>query len=69
MFNFFSIQIDKIKADFAVKGDLGIVAQESRTTQQMLFKPPPLTVPFVLKKMREVAAISGSSVSFLDYLP
>ncbi|KAI6190029.1 DNA ligase [Aphelenchoides bicaudatus] len=53
--------VDKIKADYAKKGDLGIVAQESRTTQQMLFKPPPLTVPAVLKKMREVAALSGAS--------
>ena len=56
-------QVDKVKADLAVKGDLGIVAQESRTTQQMLFQPPPLNVPFVFKKMREIAQISGSSVS------
>lgn len=59
---FHRVQISRIKEDYAEKGDLGIVAQESRTTQQMLFKPAPLTVSLVLKKLREIAAISGANV-------
>ncbi|KAL3081865.1 hypothetical protein niasHT_037043 [Heterodera trifolii] len=53
--------VDMIKKDLKVKGDLGIVAQQSRTTQRMLAKPPPLTVPLVFNRLREIAKMAGIS--------
>lgn len=53
--------VDKIKQDLKSKGDLGIVAQESRSNQKMLFKPQPLTVSYVFNKLREIAQMSGNA--------
>lgn len=53
---------DKIKADAAKAGDLGIVAESSRSTQKTLFQPQPLTVHGVFHKLKEVAAMTGSAV-------
>lgn len=61
---FLFLKADKIKEDLMLKGDLGIVAQESRSNQRMLFQPAALTVPLVFKKMKEIAQISGNSASF-----
>ena len=33
---------DKIKADMQAEGDLGIVAQNSKSSQKMMFQPKPL---------------------------
>lgn len=54
--------VPKIKADLAVHGDLGKVAQASRSTQQIMFQPKPLTVQSVFKTLKEIAAFSGHSV-------
>ncbi|KAJ9059525.1 ATP-dependent DNA ligase Cdc17 [Entomophthora muscae] len=51
----------KIKADVAKVGDLGTVAQESRSTQGTLFKPKPLTILIVFKTLKEIAMMSGNS--------
>jgi DNA ligase-1 len=57
--------VDKIKADLKTKGDLGIVAQQSRSTQGKLsfaqVKTQPLTVPHVFNKLREIAQMSGNA--------
>ena len=41
-------------------GDLGIVAEQSRSAQKTLFKPKPLTIRGVYKVFRKIAHISGN---------
>ncbi|KAF8905567.1 ATP-dependent DNA ligase [Gymnopilus junonius] len=50
-----------IKADLKKEGDLGLVAMNSKNSQKTLFKPKPLTVPFVFTHLREIALASGHS--------
>ncbi|GMT32582.1 hypothetical protein PFISCL1PPCAC_23879, partial [Pristionchus fissidentatus] len=51
----------QIKEKFAAKGDLGIVAQQSRSSQPLMVKPKPLFVTDVFAKLREIAHLSGNS--------
>uniref|UniRef100_K1QE73 DNA ligase n=1 Tax=Magallana gigas TaxID=29159 RepID=K1QE73_MAGGI len=53
--------IDKIKADAQEKGDLGLVAETSRSSQRTMFAPPKLTVPAVFNKLKEIAGMSGNA--------
>ena len=53
--------LNKVKTDLQKHGDLGKVAQASRSNQPTMFQPKPLTVPAVFKTLREIAAISGHS--------
>lgn len=53
----------QIKAEVAEKGDLGLVAEGSRTTQRTMFTPPPLTVIGVFNKLTDIAKLTGHSVS------
>uniref|UniRef100_A0A8C6SA19 DNA ligase n=1 Tax=Neogobius melanostomus TaxID=47308 RepID=A0A8C6SA19_9GOBI len=55
-------QLDKIKAEAQEKGDLGLVAESSRSNQRMMFQPASLTALSVFKKLKEIAAMSGNSV-------
>lgn len=52
---------EKIKRELAEKGDLGMVAQESRGGQRMMIPPRPLTVFAVFSTLREIALLSGSA--------
>ena len=52
---------DKIKADFQSAGDLGIVAQNSKGSQKMMFQPKPLKMGAVYAKLQKIASVSGSS--------
>ncbi|CAF5187202.1 unnamed protein product, partial [Rotaria sp. Silwood1] len=45
--------VEQLKLDYKSKGDLGLVAEASRSTQRTMFKPKPLTVSFVYKKLKE----------------
>nr|XP_009858016.1 DNA ligase 1-like [Ciona intestinalis] len=53
--------IAKIKVDVGNTGDLGLVAENSRSNQKMMFTPAALTVDGVFKKLKQIAAISGGS--------
>ncbi|KAG5221916.1 DNA ligase [Salix suchowensis] len=50
-----------VKADLKKEGDLGLVAMNSKNSQKTLFKPKPLTVPFVFTNLKEIATTSGHS--------
>lgn len=54
-------QLDKIKAEAQEKGDLGLVAESSRSNQRMMFQPASLTAGGVFKKLKEIASMSGNS--------
>lgn len=51
----------KIKQDVEEKGDIGLVAEASRSNQRTMFQPKPLTVAGIFKVLKEIATISGHS--------
>ncbi|CAC5403585.1 LIG1 [Mytilus coruscus] len=53
--------VDKIKLDVQEKGDLGIVAESSRSNQRTMFAPPKLTLRDVFRKLTEIGQMSGNS--------
>lgn len=55
--------VEKIKQDAEQKGDLGIVAEESRSNQRIMFQPAKLTVRGVFDKLKEIALMTGNAVS------
>ncbi|KAJ6652999.1 hypothetical protein lerEdw1_010204 [Lerista edwardsae] len=54
-------QLDQIKAEAAEKGDLGVVAENSRTTQGIMFAPPKLSAATVFGKLQAIGRMTGSS--------
>ncbi|XP_044306050.1 DNA ligase 1 [Varanus komodoensis] len=54
-------QLDQIKAEAAEKGDLGLVAESSRTTQGTVFAPPKLGVAAVFGKLQAIGRMAGSA--------
>ncbi|XP_046680026.1 DNA ligase 1 isoform X1 [Homalodisca vitripennis] len=53
--------VAQIKSDVAAAGDVGIVAEQSKSTQRVMFKPAPLTVRGVFDKLKEIAQMSGQA--------
>lgn len=53
--------ISAIKADFEAQGDIGLVAQSSRSNQSTMFKPKRLTCVAVFKILKEIAQASGQA--------
>ncbi|KAK9888605.1 hypothetical protein WA026_000838 [Henosepilachna vigintioctopunctata] len=49
----------QIKADIKETGDIGLVAEKSRTNQKMLFQPAPLTVVGVFQNLKEISQMTG----------
>ncbi|XP_013414920.1 DNA ligase 1 [Lingula anatina] len=54
--------VDKVKADAQEKGDLGIVAEASRSNQRTMFAPAKLMASTVFTRLKEIATMSGNSV-------
>jgi len=50
-----------VKQELKKVGDLGIIAQNSRMTQKVMFQPPPLTNESVLAKFKQIADLSGNA--------
>lgn len=55
----------QVKADAQSTGDLGSVAEKSKSNQRMMFTPASLTVDGVFTKLKDIAKMSGHSV----YIP
>ena len=53
--------LSQIKSDMQKIGDLGIVAEKSKSNQRMMFQPAPLTVESVFIKLQEIAKMTGQS--------
>uniref|UniRef100_A0A182PAL8 DNA ligase n=1 Tax=Anopheles epiroticus TaxID=199890 RepID=A0A182PAL8_9DIPT len=51
----------QIKADAQTTGDLGLVAEQSKSSQHLMFRPAPLSVEVVFGKLREIASMTGST--------
>ncbi|RXM28714.1 DNA ligase 1, partial [Acipenser ruthenus] len=54
-------QLDRIKAESQEKGDLGLVAESSRSNQRMMFTPPKLTAVGVFSKLTDIARMTGNA--------
>ncbi|KAG8756046.1 hypothetical protein FRC11_005566, partial [Ceratobasidium sp. 423] len=54
-------KVDAIKDELKKEGDLGLVAMNSRAMQKTLWKPKPLTLPFVFKSLLDIAQSTGHS--------
>ncbi|EGC40059.1 hypothetical protein DICPUDRAFT_25751, partial [Dictyostelium purpureum] len=52
--------VDAIKQELVEVGDLGIIAQNARMTQPLMFSPPPLTIASVFKTFQQIADTSGT---------
>ena len=52
--------VAQIKTDSSKKGDLGIVAETSRSGQRTMFQPAPLTVQAVFEKLKNIAQMTGN---------
>lgn len=53
----------KIKKEIEELGDIGLVAETSRSNQSMMMKPKPLTLDKVFKTLKEVATASGQNAT------
>ncbi|XP_030759743.1 DNA ligase 1 isoform X2 [Sitophilus oryzae] len=51
--------VSQIKSDAQETGDLGKVAEHSKSNQRMIFKPARLTVKGVFDKLKEIAQMTG----------
>ena len=54
-------KMDQIKAEIDKKGDMGLVAETSRSNQRVLFSPPKLTVCSVFDKFRAISQMTGNA--------
>eukprot|EP00158_Paraphelidium_tribonemae_P006812 Partr_v1_DN27983_c0_g1_i1_m11704 putative DNA ligase len=53
--------VQRIKSDLGIHGDLGKVAEASRSNQPTMFKPKPLTCSVVFSTLKDISRISGNS--------
>lgn len=55
-------QLESVRAEAAEKGDVGLVAENSRSTQRLMLPPPALTASGVFAKFQDIARLTGSTV-------
>ncbi|XP_070079213.1 DNA ligase 1 isoform X3 [Equus caballus] len=54
-------QLESVRAEAAEKGDVGLVAESSRSTQRLMLPPPALTASGVFTKFQDIARLAGSA--------
>ncbi|KAM5296447.1 DNA ligase 1 isoform 2-T2 [Glossophaga mutica] len=54
-------QLESVRAEAAEKGDVGLVAENSRSTQRLMLPPPALTASGVFARFRDIARLTGSA--------
>lgn len=54
-------QLESVRAEAAEKGDVGLVAENSRSTQRLMLPPPALTASGVFAKFQDIARLTGSA--------
>lgn len=52
----------QVKSDVNKTGDLGTVAEKSKSNQKTMFKPSRLTVKGVFEKLKEISEMTGHAV-------
>lgn len=57
----------QVKSDVKKTGDLGIVAEKSKSNQKTMFKPARLTVKSVFDKLKDISEMTGQAVCILSY--
>lgn len=60
--------MNQLRSDIQEVGDIGLVAEKSKSNQRMLFRPARLTVKGVFDKLKEIAKMSGHAVSVVCFL-
>ncbi|KAK2504206.1 hypothetical protein MC885_008873 [Smutsia gigantea] len=54
-------QLEAVRAEAAEKGDVGLVAENSRSTQRLMLPPPVLSASGVFSKFRDIGRLTGSA--------
>lgn len=57
----------QVKSDVKKTGDLGIVAEKSKSNQKTMFKPARLTIKSVFDKLKDIAEMTGHAVIHIIY--
>lgn len=55
--------LTQVKTAAGRTGDLGLVAEQARAAQRTMMQPPPLHLRTVFATLREIAHMTGQSVS------
>uniref|UniRef100_H0VSI3 DNA ligase 1 n=1 Tax=Cavia porcellus TaxID=10141 RepID=H0VSI3_CAVPO len=55
-------QLESVRAEAVEKGDIGLVAENSRSTQRLMLPPPPLTTSGVFSKFRDIARLTKMAI-------
>ncbi|XP_031314853.1 DNA ligase 1 isoform X3 [Camelus dromedarius] len=54
-------QLESVRAEATEKGDVGLVAESSRSMQRLMLPPPALTAAGVFAKFRDIAQLAGNA--------
>jgi len=56
----------QVKSDVNKTGDLGTVAEKSKSNQKTMFKPARLTIKSVFDKLKDISEMTGHAVMHIN---